>query len=173
MNARPLIFRPLPPTHRNNGAHEKRKDHAKKATVTTEPQHPPSGEVLCRPARHLYVLHNEAQREKTGSPVKIVKPGRPVNKTVKKGPVRLCKGGLAMIKEEAKATAAEVLNKKKRKTTKVETCKEDHGVVAQCVSAWFNGPTKAGRMKCGARGVFLKPHVEDGHGERALHVGSA
>jgi hypothetical protein len=31
--------------------------------------------------------------------------------------------------------------------------------VAQCVSAWFNGSTKAGRMKHGARRTFLKPCV--------------
>jgi hypothetical protein len=63
--------------------------------------------------------------------------------------------GLAIIKEEAAAAAAEVLNKKKRKTKavrlKVETCKEDHGVLPQCVSAWFSGSTKAWRMKHGAR----------------------
>ena len=76
---------------------------------------------------------------KTGRPVKMMKPGRPINEMVKKGSVRLCEEGLAMIKEEAAAAAAEALNKKKRKTKaarlKVETCKEGHYAVAQCVTA--------------------------------------
>ena len=63
---RVLFFTPSLP-HAATMGRTKRKDHAKKAAVTTEPQHPPSGEVLCRPARHLYVLHNEAQREKNWS----------------------------------------------------------------------------------------------------------
>jgi hypothetical protein len=46
--------------------------------------------------------------------------------------------GPAMIKEEAAAAAAEFLNKKKRKAKaariKVETRKEHHDVVAQCVT---------------------------------------
>ena len=57
---------PLPPTQSNNGAHEeegpREEGHSHHGTPA-----PPFGEVLCRPAHHLYVLHDEAQREKNWS----------------------------------------------------------------------------------------------------------
>jgi hypothetical protein len=72
----PLFFTldlPPPPTHSNNGAHDqegpREEGHSHHGIAA-----PSSGEVLCRPAR-LYVLYNEAQRKKTGRPVKKVKPG--------------------------------------------------------------------------------------------------
>jgi hypothetical protein len=89
----PPTYPPL--QHTAETGRTKRKDRTTKATVTTEhgTVAPPSGEVLCRPAHNPYVLPNEAQREKTGRPVKTVRPGRPVNKTAKKGPVRLYEDG--------------------------------------------------------------------------------